>query len=74
MVQSIGGILLNHMKELSLNGNLQYGDSMIYLASPDWMMWNWMMTSLSLGVTILLYEGNPLYPDWKNNLEFIRKI
>jgi len=73
MVQSIGGILLNHMKELSLNGNLQYGDSMIYLASPSWMMWNWMMTSLSLGVTILLYEGNPLYPDWKTIWNLLEK-
>ena len=37
------------------------------------MMWNWMMTSLSLGVTILLYEGNPLYPDWKTIWNLLEK-
>ncbi|MHC4661828.1 MAG: acetoacetate--CoA ligase [Planctomycetota bacterium] len=64
MVQSAGGILINHLKELVLHTDMKRDDRICYIASPSWMMWNWMVTSLAVGATIVLYDGNPLYPDW----------
>jgi len=63
MVQGAGGVLLNHMKELILHTDLRREDIIFYITSPSWMMWNWLMSSLSVGATILLYDGNPNYPD-----------
>jgi len=71
MVQSVGGILINHMKELILHTDLKRETRISYLASPSWMMWNWLVSSLSVGSTIVLYEGNPLYPDWRRAWQLI---
>ncbi|TET35867.1 MAG: acetoacetate--CoA ligase [Planctomycetota bacterium] len=64
MVQSAGGILINHLKELLLHTDMKREDRICYISSPSWMMWNWMVSSLAVGATIVLYDGNPLYPDW----------
>jgi acetoacetyl-CoA synthetase len=64
MVQGAGGILINHLKELILHTDLKREDRITYITSPSWMMWNWLITSLAVGSTIVLYEGNPMYPDW----------
>jgi len=71
MVQSVGGILINHMKELILHTDLNREDRIMYLTSPSWMMWNWLISTLSVGATIVLYEGNPLYPEWSKAWELI---
>jgi len=63
MVQGVGGILLNHMKELILSADLTRDDRIIYMTAPSWMMWNWLISSLAVGATIVLYDGNPGYPD-----------
>jgi acetoacetyl-CoA synthetase len=69
MVQGAGGVLINHIKELMLHTDLKRGDIITYLASCSWMMWNWLLSSLAVGATIVLYDGNPNYPDpgamWK---------
>jgi len=65
MVQSAGGVLINHLKELLLHTDLKRDDRILYITTPSWMMWNWLMTSLAVGATIVLYDGNPNYPDWK---------
>jgi len=65
MVQSVAGVLVNHLKELVLHTDLKREDALLYITSPSWMMWNWMTSSLAVGSTILLYDGNPLYPDWR---------
>ena len=69
LVQGAGGILINHLKELMLHTDLKREDKITYLASCSWMMWNWLLTSLAVGATIVLYDGNPNYPDpgamWK---------
>jgi acetoacetyl-CoA synthetase len=69
MVQGVGGILINHLKELLLHTDLKRGDKIFYITSCSWMMWNWLMSSLAVGATIVLYDGNPNYPDpyalWK---------
>ena len=68
MVQG-AGVLINHLKELILHTDLKREDSIMYIASPSWMMWNWLQSSLGVGATIVLFDGNPLYPDpgamWK---------
>jgi len=64
MVQSAGGVLINHLKELILHTDLKREDRITYITSPSWMMWNWLMSSLAVGATIILYDGNPNYPDW----------
>jgi len=63
MVQG-AGVLLNHLKELLLHSDLKRNDRVTYISSPSWMMWNWLMSSLAVGSTIVLYDGNPNYPDW----------
>jgi acetoacetyl-CoA synthetase len=64
MVQSGGGVLINHLKELVLHTDLKRSDRIFYIATPSWMMWNWLLSSLAVGATIVLYDGNPNYPDW----------
>ncbi|MFX0124749.1 MAG: acetoacetate--CoA ligase [Candidatus Hodarchaeota archaeon] len=64
MVQSTGGVLLTQLRDLILHTDLKREDRIIYNTSPSWMMWNWLNCSLAVGATILLYDGNPLYPDW----------
>ncbi len=63
LVQGAGGVLINHLKELVLHTDLKRRDVITYLASCSWMMWNWLLSGLAVGATILLYDGNPLYPD-----------
>jgi acetoacetyl-CoA synthetase len=64
MVQGAGGILINHLKELILHTDLKREDRIMYITTPSWMMWNWLISSLSVGATVVLYDGNPNYPDW----------
>ena len=72
MVQGAGGVLINHLKELVLHTDLKEDDTIMYLTSPSWMMWNWLMSSLAVGATIGLYDGNPLYPSWEIIFKFIQ--
>jgi acetoacetyl-CoA synthetase len=62
MVQTAGGVLINHMKELLLHTNLKREDTIFYFTTCGWMMWNWLVSSLSTGATVVLYDGNPFYP------------
>ncbi|MEM3482258.1 MAG: acetoacetate--CoA ligase, partial [Thermoplasmata archaeon] len=71
MVQSVGGVLINHLKELIIHSDLKINDIISYITSPSWMMWNWLVSSLAVGSTIFLYDGNPLYPDWKTMWKFV---
>jgi len=63
LVQGAGGILLNHLKELVLHTDLKKDDVHFFITTCSWMMWNWMLTSLATGNTLILYDGNPNYPD-----------
>ena len=69
MVQSAGGILVHHLKELILHTDLKRRDTIFYYTTCGWMMWNWLMSSLAVGATLVLFDGNPFYPDpdvlWK---------
>ena len=63
MVQGAGGVLINHLKELVLYADLKREDTIFYITTCSWMMWNWLLSSLAVGATIVLYDGNPAYPD-----------
>ena len=63
IVQGAGGVLINHLKELLLHTDLKRSDRIFYITSCSWMMWNWLLSSLAVGATIVLYDGNPNYPD-----------
>jgi acetoacetyl-CoA synthetase len=69
MVQSVGGILISQMKELMLHSDLGREDTVLYMTAPSWMMWNWLIAVLGVGAKIVLFDGNPGYPDlgtmWK---------
>ena len=63
LVQGAGGILINHLKELVIQSDLKREDKIFYITTCSWMMWNWLVSSLGVGATVVLYDGNPLYPD-----------
>ncbi len=63
MVQGAGGILLHQMKELRLHSDLKRDDVIFYFTTCGWMMWNWLVCSLSLGATIVLFDGSPFHPN-----------
>ena len=63
MVQSAGGILIHQIKELMLHCNLTREDTIFYFTTCGWMMWNWLISSLSLGARVVLFDGNPFHPD-----------
>lgn len=74
MVQGACGILINHLKELILHTDLKREDRIFYISSPSWMMWNWLLSSLAVGATVVLYDGNPLYPDWGVLWKFVEDV
>jgi len=63
IVQGHGGILLEHLKNLSLEVNLKSGDRFFWFTTTGWMMWNFLVSGLLAEATILLYDGSPGYPD-----------
>jgi len=69
MVQSVAGVLVNQLKELKLHTDVKREDTIFYFTTCGWMMWNWLVCSLALGATIVLYDGSPFYPEdgslWK---------
>ena len=65
MVQSAGGILIHHLKELILHTDLKREDTIFYFTTCGWMMWNWLVSSLATGATLVLYDGNPFHPSPK---------
>ncbi len=69
MVQSAGGVLINHLKELIVHTDLKREDTIFYFTTCGWMMWNWLTSSLAVGASLVLFDGNPFYPDpgalWK---------
>jgi acetoacetyl-CoA synthetase len=62
MVHSVGGTLLQHLKEHQLHCDVKPGDRFFYFTTCGWMMWNWLVTGLASGATVMLYDGHPLKP------------
>jgi acetoacetyl-CoA synthetase len=59
IVHGAGGTLLQHMKEHRLHTDIKPGDRVFYYTTCGWMMWNWLVSSLASGATLLLYDGSP---------------
>ncbi|NOZ03047.1 MAG: acetoacetate--CoA ligase [FCB group bacterium] len=63
IVHGAGGTLIQQLKELRLHTDLTREDTIFYFTTCGWMMWNWLVTSLAVGATVVLYDGSPFYPD-----------
>lgn len=62
IVHGAGGSLIQHKKELLLHCDVKNKDNIFYFTTTGWMMWNWLVSSLSCGASIKLYDGSPFYP------------
>jgi acetoacetyl-CoA synthetase len=71
MVHGHGGIILTHLKTLGLQQDLRPGDRMLFLGGTGWIVWNLQLGALLTGATIVLYDGNPAWPDKHTLWQFI---
>ena len=62
IVHGIGGTLVQHLKEHVLHSDVRPGDRVFYFTTCGWMMWNWLVSGLAAGATLLLYDGSPFAP------------
>tara|TARA_B100000902_G_scaffold158053_1_gene154116 strand:+ start:423 stop:2375 length:1953 start_codon:yes stop_codon:yes gene_type:complete len=63
IVHGSGGTLLQHLKELRLHTEISDKSTVFYYTTCGWMMWNWLVSCLAIGSTIVLYDGSPFYPN-----------
>ena len=70
IVHSAGGTLLQHLKEHRLHAGIRSGDRFFYFTTCGWMMWNWLVSGLASGATLLLYDGSPFHPDGNAIFDF----
>jgi acetoacetyl-CoA synthetase len=63
IVHGAGGTLLQHLKEHLLHVDLHRDDRLFYFTTCGWMMWNWLVSGLASGATLVLYDGSPTHPD-----------
>jgi acetoacetyl-CoA synthetase len=63
IVHCVGGLVLQHMKEHQLHCGIIPGDRVFYFTTLGWMMWNWLVSALASGATLLLYDGSPFAPN-----------
>ena len=71
IVHGAGGTLVQHLKELVLHTNLRRSDRICYFTTCGWMMWNWLVSSLAVGSTVVLYDGSPFYPSPESMFDLI---
>jgi len=64
IVHSTGGVLLEHLKAISLAVDLGEQDTFFWYTSPSWMVWNYLVSGLLAGARIVCYDGSPSYPSW----------
>lgn len=62
IVHGAGGTLLQHLKEHLLHTDLQRSDRLFWFTTCGWMMWNWLVSGLASGATLVLYDGSPFHP------------
>ncbi len=63
IVHGAGGTLLQHLKEHVLHTDLKREDRIFYYTTCGWMMWNWLVSALAVGATVVLFDGSPFHPD-----------
>jgi acetoacetyl-CoA synthetase len=74
IVHGAGGVLLQHLKELVLHTDLRREDRIVYFTTCGWMMWNWLVSSLAVGATVVLYDGSPFWPDGRALFELVDRL
>ncbi len=74
IVHGAGGTLLQHLKEHQLHTDLKPGERLSYFTTCGWMMWNWLVSGLASGATLLLYDGSPFYPDGNRLFDIVDEI
>jgi acetoacetyl-CoA synthetase len=63
IVHGAGGTLIQHLKEHQLHCDIREGDRVFYFTTCGWMMWNWLVSTLACGATLILYDGSPMHRD-----------
>ncbi len=71
IVHGVGGTLLQHVKELGLHTDLTADDTLFYYSTCGWMMWNWLVSGLALGATLVLFDGSPFHPGPERLIDLI---
>ncbi|WP_120993014.1 acetoacetate--CoA ligase [Stutzerimonas urumqiensis] len=71
IVHGTGGTLLQHVKELGLHTDLSADDTLFYFTTCGWMMWNWLVSGLALGATLVLFDGSPFHPGAERLMDLI---
>jgi acetoacetyl-CoA synthetase len=71
IVHRAGGVLLQHLKEHGLHSDLKADDVLFYYTTCGWMMWNWLVSGLAVGATLVLYDGSPFHPGPERLLDLI---
>ncbi|WP_324729091.1 acetoacetate--CoA ligase [Pseudomonas chlororaphis] len=71
IIHSTGGVLLQHLKEHGLHTDLHAGEVLFYYTTCGWMMWNWLVSALAVGATVLLYDGSPFHPAPEHLIDLI---
>lgn len=71
IVHGTGGVLLQHVKELGLHTDLAASDTLFYYTTCGWMMWNWLVSGLALGATLVLFDGSPFHPGAERLIDLI---
>jgi acetoacetyl-CoA synthetase len=74
IVHGAGGTLIQHLKELVLHTDLKREDKIFYYTTCGWMMWNWLVSSLAVGATVVLYDGSPFHPDGRVLWDLIDEV
>ncbi len=73
IVHGAGGTLLQHLKEHMLHTDVHMDDRLFYFTTCGWMMWNWLVSGLASGATLLLYDGSPFHPDGNVLFDFAQE-
>lgn len=71
IVHGVGGTLLQHVKELGLHTDLSADDTLFYYTTCGWMMWNWLVSGLALGASLVLFDGSPFHPGAERLIDLI---
>lgn len=71
IVHGAGGTLIQHLKEHQLHVNLTRDDVLFFFTTTGWMMWNWLVSGLATGCTVVLYDGSPFVPTRRSLVDLI---
>lgn len=74
IVHGAGGTLIQHLKEHQLHCDITPGDRVFYFTTCGWMMWNWLVSALASGATLVLYDGSPFHPDGRRLFDLADRV